>query len=83
MSKHVSRVDLAITLRPLVPKGDDREAASDVLITVVDGYLAWSEELRVIVNEHSDTAPASSEHVSELNGAITRAVLEWVERWPA
>jgi hypothetical protein len=82
MPKHVSRIDLAVTLRPRVPKGDDREAASAVLNAVVDRTLGLSDEFRAIANEHFDAAPTSSEHVLRLDAAIARAVLEWVEQWP-
>jgi hypothetical protein len=82
MTSFTTRIDLAVTLRPRVPKGDARDAATAVLNTVVERSLAWSDELRTIANEHLEAAPASSEHVLDLNATISRAVLEWVERWP-
>jgi hypothetical protein len=76
------QIGLADEWRPLVPQGDHREAASAVLNTVLQSSLVWNDELHIIANEHFDTAPASSEHISNLNAAISRAVLEWIAQWP-
>jgi hypothetical protein len=77
-----TRIDLAAELRPRVPKGDCATAASDVLSTVVMRTLQLSNELKIVANAHFDAAPASSEHVLELDAAIARAVLDWVAQWP-
>jgi hypothetical protein len=77
-----SYLGLADNLRSLVPKGDDPEAASTVANTVLERSQVWSDELRAIANAHVDPAPTSSEHVLDLDAAIARAVLRWVELWP-
>ena len=77
-----SRLDLADNLRPRVPKGDDPEAASAVLNTVLERTGVLSDELRAIANAHVDAAPMSSAHVLDLDAAIARAVLRWIELWP-
>ena len=77
-----SRLDLADNLRPLVPKGDDPEAASAVLNTVLECTGGLSGKLRAIANAHVDAAPMSSAHVLDLDAAIARAFLRWIELWP-
>jgi len=77
-----SRIGLVDNLRPLVPTGDDRQAASAISNTVLQRSLVWNDELRAIAEKYSDAAPTSSEHVSELNAVISRDVLEWIEEWP-
>ena len=44
--------------------------------------LQLSDELKIVANAHFDAAPASSEHVLELDAAIARAVLDWIAQWP-
>ena len=75
-------IGLAGNLRPRVPKGDDPDAASAVLNTVLERTGVLSDELRAIANAHVDAAPMSSAHVLELDAAIARAVLRWIELWP-
>ena len=77
-----SRLDLADNLRPRVPKGDDPEAASAVLNTVLERTGVLSDELRAIANAHVDAAPMSSAHVLDLDAAFARAFLRWIELWP-
>jgi hypothetical protein len=77
-----SEINLADNLRPRVPKGDDPEAVNAVANTVLERTRVWSDELRAIANAHVDPAPTSSEHVLDLDAAIARAVLRWVELWP-
>jgi len=77
-----SRLDLAVNFRPRVPKGDDPEAASAVLNTILECTGRLSDKLRAIANAHVDAAPMSSEHVLDLDAAIARAVLRWIELWP-
>jgi hypothetical protein len=82
MTSHTSRIDLVEALRPLVPNGDDRQAASAVMNTVVERTLALTDELRTVGSTYFETAPASSLHILELNAAMSHAVLEWIEQWP-
>jgi hypothetical protein len=77
-----SDFDLTGTLGPYVSNADDWAVASAVLKTVVDCTLALTDELTAVANAHFDAAPAGSVHVLKLNSAISRAVLEWIERWP-
>jgi hypothetical protein len=77
-----SRRDLADNLRQRVPEGDDPEAASAVLNTVLERSGVWIDELRAIANAHVDAAPKSSEHALDLSADIARAVLRWVELCP-
>lgn len=75
-------LDLADRFKPTLPAGDDRDAASAVLNTILEQAAAWSDELFAIGNQYFDAAPESSTHVCELSGLISRAVLDWIERWP-
>jgi hypothetical protein len=78
---HVPRIDVAAKLHACVPI-DDHRVASTLRSGVIEHAVTMSEALRELADGHFDGAPASSLHVLELNGAITRAVLDWIERWP-
>jgi len=77
-----SRIGLADKWRPLVPKRDDRDAATAVINAVLECTRAWSDQLSAIANEHFDAAPESSAHVGEFDAAIARAFFDWIEDWP-
>ena len=85
MSEHRQYSTLAVTesLQPMVPVGDNLEAASDVLNNVLNQSAAFADDLRAIANQHVEAAPASAEHVRNLSGAVARAVLDWIEQWPS
>lgn len=74
-----SYLGLADNLRSRVPKGDDPEAAEALVNTVLERTQVWSDELRAIANAHVDAAPMSSAHVLDLDAALARAVLRWIE----
>ena len=77
-----SRLDLADNLRPRVPKGDDPEAANAVPNAVQEWMDGLSNKLRTIAKASVDAAPTSSMHVLDLDAAVARAFLHWIELWP-
>jgi hypothetical protein len=79
---HYTEIGLADKWCPLVPNGDDREAATAVLNAVLERTGVWIDELRGIANEHFDAAPESSAHASAFSAAIARVFFDWVEEWP-
>lgn len=78
-----STIDLAVELRLTMPEGDDRTATSTVLNAVLERAMAMQDDLLGIGNTHLDEAPASSQHILDLNVAMARTVLDWIERWPS
>jgi len=76
----VPRIDLVAKLHACVPR-DDHRVAGALRSGVVEHALTMSEALRELADGHFEGAPSSSLDVLELNGAITRAVLEWIARW--
>lgn len=83
MNDKTSAMDVANELRPVVPESDDLRVASDIVNYVLDRTLRLTEDLQHYAEQCFDQAPASGAHVSELNGDISRVVLDWVRRWPA
>lgn len=82
-SPELSALDLADVLRPRVALPDDPDAAGKVLGEVLEVASALDDQLRVVANRHIGTAPVSATHVMALSGALARAVLDWIERWPS
>jgi hypothetical protein len=54
MTSRARRLDLAVTLRPVVPKGT---TARPVLNTVVERTLALTDELQAVAAVHIPTPP--------------------------
>jgi hypothetical protein len=77
-----SRISITEKWRPLVPKGDDPEAARAVANTVLERLDVWTDELRAIAEKYHDAAPESSAHALGFSAAISRAFFVWVEQWP-
>lgn len=71
---------MPVDLNRLIPTADDRDVACDILHKAFERTSELGAGLQALADEHFDAAPGSSLRILQLNRAITRAALDWIDQ---